>query len=168
VKSIQLDHCSGGVVFTIFSQFQKKAVVTDTRKKREPSQDLNHCQVWAKGTQTKSIPQSPRSMLHSTQMQEEDMIVTVIDQSVTITTDWLSSVEECRKYLLQCILYVVNSTMMHQLDFYFALNNKVNWAWQWRSIVSYFNMRERFERGTSLIWSKRLAIYRLKRKSWVS
>jgi len=116
VKSIQLDHCSRGVVFTIFPQFQRKAVVTDTRKKREPSQDLNHCQAGAKGTQTKSIPKSPRIMLPSAHMQEQQTIVTALDEIFTITTDRLSFVEVCRRCLLRCTLYIVNFTTIRQMD----------------------------------------------------
>jgi len=74
-------------VFSIFPQFQRKAVVMDTRQKREPSQDLNHCQAGAKGTQTKSIPKSPRIMLPSAHMQEQQTIVTALGQIFTFTTD---------------------------------------------------------------------------------
>jgi hypothetical protein len=103
-------------VFTIFPQFQRKAVVTDTRQKREPNQDLNHCQAGAKGTQTKSIPKSPRIMLPSARMQEQQTIVTAQDQTFTVTADRLSFVEVCRRYLLRCILYFVNFTTVHQMD----------------------------------------------------
>jgi len=99
-------------------------VVTDTRKKMQPSQDLNHCQAGAKGTQTKSIPKSPRIMLPSAQQQT---VVTALDQIFTITTDRLSFVEVCRRCLLRCILYFVNFTTMLQLDILLYIVHSVHY-----------------------------------------
>ena len=127
-------------MFTIFPQFHRKAVVTDTRKKREPSQDLNHCQAGAKGKQTKSIPQSPRIMLPSAHMQELQTIVTALDQIFTVTTDRLSFVEVCRGYLLRCILYFVNFTTMHQMDILLYIVNSVHYRQLIHDIKPYCNI----------------------------